>query len=380
MTQVLSVLLAAAMVMGMSVSAMADKVWGAPADAGEATISVSEIFFNNNMWVEHKDGTKYDVVDCAEVKEDEWTFIAGDTLYFLLETEDGLYSDEIDASWVINIKDVDYVEKAYFTAFDKDWTFNSKLIDEVGYNKAVAVQLDAEYDDVDTDDIDFYFYIAEKDEDTHKVVTSKKATVHYLFDNWSYKLNKVDFDFVNEVDVPSKWTVAKEEKGVATFSFDDEAFFEVKMISEESVIFNAEIKDYVKAIEKAFDYEASYVSYNFKGESDEFYKEGVLLLPADEETFIYAWDGEEFVEIKAEYVEDYKFQTGKKVDGWKVETNELGWYVVSDTEAVIEAVEEEAPVEAEKANPETGAADFVGAAVAMAVVSVAAAGALALKK
>ncbi|MBQ9970312.1 MAG: NPXTG-anchored protein, partial [Oscillospiraceae bacterium] len=33
-----------------------------------------------------------------------------------------------------------------------------------------------------------------------------------------------------------------------------------------------------------------------------------------------------------------------------------------------------------KANPETGAADFVGAAVAMAVVSVAAAGALALKK
>ena len=72
---------------------------------------------------------------------------------------------------------------------------------------------------------------------------------------------------------------------------------------------------------------------------------------------------------------------GTKVDGWVIETNELGYYIVSDIELEIEAEEEvEAEVEADKANPETGAADFVGAAVAMAVVSVAAAGALALKK
>ena len=69
-------------------------------------------------------------------------------------------------------------------------------------------------------------------------------------------------------------------------------------------------------------------------------------------------------------------------DGWVIETKELGYYVVADEELVVaeEEVEAKPEVEADKANPETGAADFVGAAVAMAVVSVAAAGALALKK
>jgi hypothetical protein len=63
----------------------------------------------------------------------------------------------------------------------------------------------------------------------------------------------------------------------------------------------------------------------------------------------------------------------------EIDANEGAYALVSaDLEVEVEAEEE--PVEADKANPETGAADFVGAAVAMAVVSVAAAGALALKK
>ena len=91
-------------------------------------------------------------------------------------------------------------------------------------------------------------------------------------------------------------------------------------------------------------------------------------------------DGE-LVEVEAEWVEEYEVNDVEIADGFVIKTKELGYYVVSDVEAEIEAeAEVEAPVEADKANPETGAADFVGAAVAMAVVSVAAAGALALKK
>ena len=445
MKKVLSVLLAAAMVAGMSVTSFA-KVWGAPADAGEAPagFTVEDIAFGRNMYITHEDKTGDRVH--VSVKEDEHTIIAGDTLYFDLGyyadvnewvpandatadayeagkvtkpsikieeeyfgyahpfmgngtwAKDGAYrwepktvskwfayDYEVDASWLINMKDVAYVESATFTAWDHiNNVYDAKLVDEEGYDKCVAVKVEADYDAISEDEIDFYFYIAEKDEDTHETLKSEMVEVHYLFDNWDEEQNSefvVNFKFENEVDVPAKWSVAEGDKGVATFSFDDKAFFETKMVSEEEVVLNAEIKSYVAAIEKAFDYEAEYVSYNFKGTKDSFYKEGVLLLPADEDTFIYAWDGEEFVEIEAEYVEDYKFQTGKKVDGWKVETNDLDWYVVSDTEAVIEAAEEvETEVEAEKANPETGAADFVGAAVAMAVVSVAAAGALALKK
>ena len=411
MKKVLSVLLAAAMVMGMSVTSMA-KVWGDPVGAGSSDYTADELYFNEEMYIVHEDNT-VETVNCVS-DEDSHTIIAGDKLYFTLMVEnehehtveccadhaahtiaDGCtyvcpayvpYTGEIDANWVINMKDVDYVSKAYFTAEDVNVNvtgdFDTADIDEEGNLKFVAVEVDADYDEIDADDIDFYFYVSQKDEKTHNTLKSEMVSVHYVFDNWDKVQNvefKVDYKFVNEVDVASKWI--SPSKGTALFSFNDDAFFEVKMITEEEVVLNAEIKNYVKEIEKAFDYEAEYVSYNFKGTKDSFYREGVLVLPADEDTFIYAWDGE-FAEIEATYVEDYKFDNGVKVDGWMIETNELGWYVVSDTEVEIEveAPVEETPVEAEKANPETGAADFVGAAVAMAVVSVAAAGALALKK
>ena len=413
MKKVLSVLLAAAMACGMSVASFADVVWGTAANAGDSEYKANELYFAEYMVIEHEDGTFVD--DAAWDTKDSHTIIAGDTLYFpiLVEHEHTIdccvevghnslsaeahalktdcdyseceigfdyYNGEIDAAWVINVKDVDYVSNAYFTA-DTATGFSTKMNNKVGYDKYLAIEVDADYDEIDADDIDFYAYIAQKDEDTHRTVKSEMIEVHYVFDNWDKAQNVefiVDYDFVNEVDVPAKWI--SEDKGTAFFSFDDDAFFEVKMVVDEEVVLNPEIKNYVKEIEKAFDYEADYVSYNFKGTKDEFYREGVLVLPADEDTFVYAWDGE-FAEIEAEYVEDYKFDNGKKVDGWMIKTNELGWYVVSDLEAEIEVeAEVEAPVEAEKANPETGAADFVGAAVAMAVVSVAAAGALALKK
>ena len=61
-----------------------------------------------------------------------------------------------------------------------------------------------------------------------------------------------------------------------------------------------------------------------------------------------------------------------KIEGYEAEVVNLRgnyWTITLSAKDVV----------AEKANPETGAADFVGAAVAMAVVSVAAAGALTLK-
>ena len=153
------------------------------------------------------------------------------------------------------------------------------------------------------------------------------------------------------------------------------------MNPEEEVVFNFS-NAYDKDLDKAYGYDADIESYNFKGTKDSFNRVGDVIIPADDDTFVYEVVDGKAVEVEAEYVEDYEVIKGTKVDGWVIETNELGYYVVSDIELEIEAeeVEAEPEVEAEKANPETGAADFVGAAVAMAVVSVAAAGALALKK
>ena len=154
------------------------------------------------------------------------------------------------------------------------------------------------------------------------------------------------------------------------------------MVSEEKVVLNLSMA-YDKAIDKAYnEYDADLSFYNFKGTKDAFTKTGELFIPADDETFIYEIVDGELVEVDAEYVEDYEVDGFSEKDGWVIKTKELGYYVVADEELVVaeEEVEAKPEVEADKANPETGAADFVGAAVAMAVVSVAAAGALALKK
>ena len=386
MKKVLSVLLAAAMVMGMSVSAFAannDKVWGADATDVESKALVQDLHFSAQMDVVRVDGTVLNV-NCNTNKDQngvDFSFQPGDDVYFYILSDtngtgdsDGVLVEAIDKDWSINIKSNSYVEDAYFVA-GTDKSSKASALATVGTRKYVKVEIDDNYDDLDEDEVNFYLYIA----DNATKAKSAKATVSYDFDNVNEKY--VDFDFTNDADHTAKWIVKEGDGGIAVFDFEDDCYFTVKMKSEEEVILNFESKDYVKAIDKAFDYEADYITYNFKGENDEFYRTGELFIEADDDTFIYAWDGSALVEVEATYVEDYEVANcGVEVDGWMIETNELGYYVVSDIEVEIEAEEVETEVEAEKANPETGAADFVGAAVAMAVVSVAAAGALALKK
>ncbi len=384
MKKVLSVLLAAAMVMGMSVSVFADKAWGVnPEYTAVNTDSVSTLSFKDTMVVYDNQGTR-DVVDLNGngKLEDKYTFQPGDTLYFEIAVDtnqDGIVGDFdgiIDKDWKINVKTNDYISNV---KFDVGRGVNATIAD-AGVKKYVVVTLDATYDEIDNDDLDFYFYIIDTTSSVNATKeTSATAEVHHKFDN--HIVNWVEFDEINDVDHMSKWVVREDDKGTAIFCFngDENAYMTVKMVSEEKVVFNYVVDGYDKAIEKAFDYEADYTWYNFKGTKDEFVRTGELFIPAAEETFIYAWDGEKLSEVEAEWVEDYKIG-GMDKDGWVIETNVLESYVVSDVEVEIEAEEVEAEVEAEKANPETGAADFVGAAVAMAVVSVAAAGALALKK
>jgi len=379
MKKVLSVLLAAAMVAGMSVASFADntkveswETWEAAAKSCVTpVVAVEEMSFDDEMIVVHTDGS----IERVEANTDYKNMKVGDDLYFPIMLNGEKYTGEIDQHWSLNIK-AKYVKKAAFWTAPVDGTATPwGAVCQNAY-KFVKVEIVDELDDLDAQNVKFQMYIADNKHGTNQ---SAGAKLNYSFDNYLEKF--VSFDFTNDVDYMAKWIVAKEAKGTAIFDFEDVAYFTVKMIPEEEVIFNFESKDYVKAIEKIFDYEGDYTTYNFKGSKDEFSKVGELFIEADEDTFIYGWDGEALVEIEAEYVEDYDIDGVNVGDGWVIETKELGYYVVSAIEAEIEVeAEVEAPVEADKANPETGAADFVGAAVAMAVVSVAAAGALALKK
>ena len=387
MKKVLSVLLAAAMVMGMSVSAAAltfesattvvntsdaNKFvsYGAPSNEfcfHETTTTdddfpVENVRFDTGFYINGKYFTNADLENAV--------LNPGDVLTFVPYYTTANYNDVIrwgkgivDKHWSINVLSSEFVKSAAFGWMD----------DVLVVNVTVADSLD----DLDEQEVEVKLYIA----DNYSKVTNKQSKGVKLvmpFDN--YKEEYVSFDYVNDVDYMAKWIVAKNTKGTAVFDISDSAYIKVKMIPEEEVIFNFS-QAYDKAIDKKYnDYDADLTFYNFKGTQDVFTKTATLLIPADEDSYIYEIVDGELVAVEAEWVDDYKMDGLNKKDGWVIETKELGYYVVADDELVVAEEEVETEVEADKANPETGAADFVGAAVAMAVVSVAAAGALALKK
>ncbi|MEM1484117.1 LPXTG cell wall anchor domain-containing protein [Oscillospiraceae bacterium PP1C4] len=108
--------------------------------------------------------------------------------------------------------------------------------------------------------------------------------------------------------------------------------------------------------------------------------------PDPQDCFIYQMDSEGFLEDVTDnftYSEDEQ-----EIAGWSIQTRTLGTYILSDTELNTDYVEESSEVESEAATesepdktiPNTGSSDMVNVAVVAAVLSLAAAGAVAFKK
>ena len=108
-----------------------------------------------------------------------------------------------------------------------------------------------------------------------------------------------------------------------------------------------------------------------------------VVIDADSGSVLYEYNKKtgDVTKVDAEY----------ESDGWNFETKVLGTYIVAeeeyeegtiskDGEDVSSDDETEEPTDGDKTNPGTGANDMVGAAAAMAVVSLVAAGAVAFKK
>lgn len=383
MKKILSAVLAAAMVLSMGVMAFAaDYTWGS-GSTGNAPVDVDGLYFKNIMRVVHANGDPAEQVNAGN---NDYTFTPGDDLYFpIMKTaDDNNYANVIDKNWSINIKANDFVEKASFYTLEenknKPWGGTVSAAED-GY-VFVKVEIADDYDNLDSSTVNFYMYLANNK--TKK--QSNRVDVKYGFDN--IVENYVDFDFTNDADHAAKWVVKKNEKGRAVFDFDDGVYFSVNMVSEEKVILNLS-QAYDKDIDREYnEYDADLSFYNFKGDNDSFIKTGELFIPsAKENKYIYEVIDGELVEVDAEYNSAYKVANVGSKKGYVIETKELGYYVVADEELIVSDEDIDldddttsAPVEDNKVNPPMGANDFVGAAVALAVVSVAAAGALALKK
>ena len=312
----------------------------------------------------------------------------------------GHYTGNIDKNWSINLIEkstgvAELIEKAeLYKATAVDYTSYSKHTDEIAPNAVyLKITLEDEWKTTSSETLKYYVYVANnnnKDQATNEVWVSGKYA--------NTDVREVSFDWTNDASKPGLWKV-KEGNGIAVFDFADKAFFSVKMYEGETMYLDLGTA-YDKAIAGEMDAEADSF-YKFDNTNANFARTGELIIVSDDDSLVpYEIDADgNFVKVDAEYVENYAVaHTNQKVNGFVFNTKQLGNYVLSTEElgeeeepaepaeepdeepAPSEPVEETPAPETNKPNPNTGAEDFVGLAVSLAVVSVAAAGALALKK
>ena len=308
----------------------------------------------------------------------------------------GHYTGNIDKNWSINLIEAstgvaELIEKAeLYRATATDYASYNKYTDEI-MPKAVylKVTLKKEWKTADDETMKYYVYVAKNNGSTSD--KTNEVWVSGTYENTDYEY--VNFDWTNNANEAKLWKVRKGENGTAVFDFADKAFFTVKMYSGESMYLDLSTA-YDKTVAGEMDVEADSF-YKFDNDNANFSRTGELVIVSDDDSLVpYSIEDGELVKVDAEYVKDYAIaHTNTKVNGFVFSTKQLGNYVLA-TEEIAEEVEEPADeekpaeenkpaVEAKpetKPNPETGAEDFVGLAVSLAVVSVAAAGALALKK
>ena len=309
------------------------------------------------------------------------------------------YTGNIDKNWSINLIEkstgvAELIEKAeLYKATATDYASYSKYTDQIMPNAVyLKITLEDEWKTTTSETLKYYVYVANNKSNTQK---TNEVWVSGKYANTDVR--EVSFDWTNDASKAGLWKV-KEGNGIAVFDFADKAFFSVKMYEGETMYLDLKTA-YDKAIAGEMDAEADSF-YKFDNTNANFARTGELLIVSDDSSLVpYQIDEDgNFVAVDAEYVENYAVaHTNKKVNGFVFNTKQLGNYVLSTEElgeeeepaeepsdveepAPAEPVEETPAPETNKPNPNTGAEDFVGLAVSLAVVSVAAAGALALKK
>ncbi|WP_296627046.1 hypothetical protein [uncultured Negativibacillus sp.] len=330
--------------------------------------------------------------DLGEIEENKWETSGN---YVVNTVKYGHYTGNIDKNWSINLIEedngvADLVEKAeLYKADEVDYLSYKDHTNEIMPNAVyLKVTLKDTWKLAKAADMKYYVYVADN--------KSNKNTTNKVWVSGKYEasdIRTVDFTWTNDASKPAVWKVAKDENGVAVFDFADKAFFQVKMYAGESMYLDLSTA-YDKAI--AGDFDEADACFSFDNENANFSRTGTLILVSDDASLVpYQVTEDGYTKVDAEYVEDFAIaHTNEKVDGFVFETKELGNYVLSTEEVEVEEDDKDDNTQEvvvpdddnketnnnSKPNPVTGAEDFVGLAVSLAVVSVAAAGALALKK
>ena len=289
------------------------------------------------------------------------------------------YTGSIDKNWKINFidKSKTIIESTdFYRAESKD----SGLVKGALYIKAQTAD---SYNSLTDLEFNFGVYVSER----YSQNKTEQIQIEGVFANPKAD-NLVDFDWENNVYEKAVWEVAEDQDGTATFNFNDDAYFTVRMFGGDKVMLDFD-RTYDKAI--ADRYIEDLYFYNFRGELDEFSATGPLTIPVEQEMFMYQIVNGALKATDAVYSEEN--------EAMELKTRTLGNYVLTPTKLDISAEDEtETPSTdasnnggstsqpapgygensetndylsggSDKVNPETGADDLVGLMASLAVLS-----------
>ncbi len=177
-------------------------------------------------------------------------------------------------------------------------------------------------------------------------------------------------DYTDDINIEARLVLAKSIKYAEIYFGESPVWYSVKNVAKTTV--NVYFDEAVeKALSTTYE-DADLYAITFKG-APEFDLTGIEHVSVDEDMFVYAV-------VDGKLVAD-KFSWNKDAECWEMNTKKVVDVVVSDIELDVSKYNSTiGGKDDNKGNPGTGSVDFVNVAVALGVVSLAAAGAVALKK
>lgn len=298
----------------------------------------------------------YDDDEMTEVKSE--SVLDANTDYYL-EVVDKAATDKMDLDKLSKLNDVKVrtsisTGSSYISS--KATSFVIKTVKEDGVKVKKAYVSFTTADKFQMEEQDIELTITLYDDKGNSTDTKDIAASVGYGESYAKPYFKVDGPVVKFDDIDDNDEIEIE------FSNDDveDVIFKVSAKGQKDLFLRMDT-DVPEALEDKFP-NADITAVLFAGNNKTFKKTGELTIPVDAK-YIYSYE-----DGKLAVLEDAKYDDGK--DEWTIKTNKLGNYILSDTELVAADGEDGTGTDAET-NPDTGANDFVGLAVALAVVSVA---------
>ena len=374
MKRFVSALIAGAMILSMSVASFADVTFGSSNSKNDREDTVNNVSIN---WVKiFRDG-KLETSGAEGTEVENAEVIAGDTLYFAVNkigTTENI-GGKADKDWRIKVSKASNIDSV-------DFFWNEKDMADGGIGNAdtlwVKVKVSEDFNSYEKDAMKVWFYLY----DVSTKEESERVKVGFKYADYEEEiLYKNDVDHIVPLKLNTIYTLDEDVNSAnVVFSYDD-MYIVAKLYADEEYLVNSITTKYNK--DMAIKYDADVEVISIVSNMDNY---DVFFESSKDNKFIYEVAEDELVSVEATYMDKYEIIKGEYIltEGYLVENVEDNQWVVLDKEivSVNEPEEEVKPStpSTDKANPETGAGDFVGMASAMAVMAIVAGAGLMISK